>query len=605
MMETPHNRDRSDEMDIGDLLRELYRWKRVISGITLLLGLVVAGYTLTIPNSYESATALIIREAQSAITENKSPALSVETLQTLTESTEITWALFEKLWEKQALESFKDSSLEKMDEFIKFQDSLGTELKKKQARDPTLLPILVLRASAQSPVDAQAVANEWANIVVDRSREIYSDGVTVLDSFISDVYTQSNEALTKYEQAVADKRVEANLTLKKIRVNAIKDNSHDLEKSIFDLGNKIDVNDSFIEHGRYRISEQTFEGMWIGNLAEYWKINNVEPPIVKEDLSPKAREIIAIVEEKANQVESLRAYKKDINILGLRSKFAHYQQNLTRILEEKARVDDELPSMQAALDALSNRMEAIPEKIVLNKAITDDALWNAHINNTLPNDKDFDPLRSETLNPVYNSSMNKFLELLAQVETLKGSAVQLSKSAETTTLLLANLDSDIDFFEREIERRNKVLGNVEVMFTFFSEDYEGETLMVERLNLENIRMLEEIGIRETMRMDIAKEVMDLEEEIVEYDIAINLLVREVEKTKGVREALASKAEEVALLRVSVENASRTGTAILYKAQANPLKVAPARSKIVLAAMLVVITLCIIFVCSAKLIRSES
>ncbi|MEA2014746.1 MAG: hypothetical protein U9N38_05530, partial [Thermodesulfobacteriota bacterium] len=54
----------------------------------------------------------------------------------------------------------------------------------------------------------------------------------------------------------------------------------------------------------------------------------------------------------------------------------------------------------------------------------------------------------------------------------------------------------------------------------------------------------------------------------------------------VRNSLAAKAEEVALLRVTTENVSRSGTVILYKAQINPIKVGPKRARFVLTAMLV-------------------
>ncbi|NQU24269.1 MAG: hypothetical protein HQ567_23555 [Candidatus Nealsonbacteria bacterium] len=88
MMETHHNEEMYGEMDLGEILRELYRWKWLIFGITLLVGLTAAAITLMKPNAHESSAALIIREPELPIT-GEAPTLSIETLQTLTDSTEI------------------------------------------------------------------------------------------------------------------------------------------------------------------------------------------------------------------------------------------------------------------------------------------------------------------------------------------------------------------------------------------------------------------------------------------------------------------------------------------------------------------------------------
>jgi len=88
-------------------------------------------------------------------------------------------------------------------------------------------------------------------------------------------------------------------------------------------------------------------------------------------------------------------------------------------------------------------------------------------------------------------------------------------------------------------------------------------------------------------------------------LQIDQLTREVEKTKNVRMGIASKAETVALLQVTAESASRTGTAILYNAQADPDKVGPDRSKLVLGALAAGLLACAFAVCLAELLRDPA
>lgn len=146
------------------------------------------------------------------------PVLSVETLQLLTESTETVWELFESLWAKQSLEMWKGQTLDKEAAFRGFQGALSTEVRRQQTRRTgtsiELLPILVLRARAQVPADAQIIANEWAQLVETKSKEMLTQGVTALDDFIGDMYKQSNESLIRLEDELAKKTVEASVTLK-------------------------------------------------------------------------------------------------------------------------------------------------------------------------------------------------------------------------------------------------------------------------------------------------------------------------------------------------------------------------------------------------------
>lgn len=63
--------------------------------------------------------------------------------------------------------------------------------------------------------------------------------------------------------------------------------------------------------------------------------------------------------------------------------------------------------------------------------------------------------------------------------------------------------------------------------------------------------------------------------------------------------------ESALLQVSVEDASRTGTSILYNARANPHEVGPVRTRIVLTSMIVAIVVLSILILCVKVVRENA
>ena len=112
MKDTHHSEVGTEELDLLEILREVYRRKWVIVAVTVLSACAAALISYRQPDVYEASAALMIREPTSAIDRNvdentppdESPVISVETLQMLTESTSTMRILFDSLWEQKKLE---------------------------------------------------------------------------------------------------------------------------------------------------------------------------------------------------------------------------------------------------------------------------------------------------------------------------------------------------------------------------------------------------------------------------------------------------------------------------------------------------------------------
>ncbi len=610
-MTTGHEEQYGD-LDLGEILRELYRRKWIMLGVTLLAGVVMAAYSLTKPNIYESSAALIVREPQQAIERGNDKAsdtakmLSVETLQTLAESTEITWTLFEVLFEKGVIDGKKQ---EEQALFRGFQHTLTTTLKKQQSRRGgnavDLLPILVLKARAQSPEEAQVIANEWATLVEAKSGELYTEGVEALDTYVGDMYDSSNESLIELETTLAAKKLDASLLLKKARLETLTEKITTLEDAIFDIDIELAVNKVAIEEGDKRIGEQEVEEEWIGTVAEEALLKDESYPFSQEELSAQALKVLKLSEQKVRKMEALRVFRQEQNLLAKKTKFTHYQADVIRILAEKAEASDKLPAIDAALAKLSRELEGIPETITLNKAITDDALWELYVNDAKAVTEVATPLKSESLNPLYQSTRKIVIDLTSQAETLRGSTTQLEQSAAAVTALSEKLEREIDALTEELDRRQASLEATKAAITFLRSDYLEEIKLVEELRLTNMRSQAERDIRNEQRNLMMEEAHALEDDISQFELEIEILTRETDKTKNIRMILATKAEEVALLKFSTKNATQTGTSVLWKAQADSNKVAPARSKLVLASMMATLLACGFVVCTAMLLREST
>ncbi len=606
----PHKDETYDEMELADILRELYRSKWILLGLTIVAGLLVAGYTLTIPNTYESSAALIVREPQGVIVRDiegpiaeQAQGMDVETMQTLAESTEIQWKLFQRLWDNEAIDKWQEPGIDPLRTFQRFQQALETDIRRRQqGRGATeALPILILTARAQSPEEAQIIANEWAQLLEGRSTEIYAEGIEALDEFIGNMYGRSNEALRDFETELVAKKMEARLDLQKARLETVQERIKGLEEDIVEIGVDVSVNEVTIREGRRRVGQQQHDGQWIGDVVEEMIVTNREYPFDIDALAAQGREVVQWVERKVRQAESLRDYRRENNLLSKQKRLAHLELDIERILAEKAEKTDELPSKQAQLASLNEQIATIPEKLVLDKAITDDALWNAYISDELSDDA-FTPLKTEIINPTFQSTEKIIIETAAEVEALTNSIDQLTRSADTASQELSRLESEIDAIKREIERREAQLESTQQVLTMFREDFEEELTLVEQLTIENERLKDELQIKRQLRDDLSEEASELDESILTSTQEIDVLEREVDNTLSIQNQLASKAEEVALLQISSEQAARTGTAILFGAEINPQRVAPARSRIVLGSMVAAFAILCFVLIGAKLVK---
>lgn len=613
MTDKPEHNDPYSEMDFGHILRALYRQKWVVLGVTLIAAAAAALYSLTLPNVYESTAALIVRDPLQALEQdpekakssNDNPTLSVESLQTLTESTEIYWTLFESLWAKKLIPTWTEEA-NKLSYFQSLQEKLSTELKRQQGRKTSnaveLLPILVLKARATSPEVAQIIANEWAKIVEQKSREVYMMGVETSGAFIGEMFEKSNTTLRGLEEQLAVKTLEADITLNDARLKTLVEKINLLEGEILDLDVEIAVNEITIAEGRRRTEGLEVEGNWIGTVAEELLLRKQAYPFDVAALSEQARTVIAQIERKVAQKESARDYRQEENLLAKEKEFAHLQLDIERILLEKATVDDKLPALEGALAALNAKIEAMPDRIVLNKAITDDALWNDFLSETGADEKAAMPLKNETLNPAHQAALESAIKMSSEIETLRGSANQLKASAERVMESMRVLEEEIDLSKQEIGRRTIAMEATEGSLKLLHEDYLKEKNGVDALLVMNMRNNEERDIRLAKLAEFENQVREIEKEASDAKLEIEQLTREVTTTRNVRMALSSRAEAATLLQVSADNASRTGTAILFNAELNPGKVGPARVNFVLSSMLGAMLICCVCVCIAMLLR---
>ena len=835
MSELHHKEVIEPELNLGDILRELFRWKWHIAALVLLAGIIAAFMALRMPNKYASQAALIIRQPEGPLSGEVQP-LAVETLKKLTDSADVRWALFDKLWRDQALAKWKKASLDKMSEFRDFQGSLDSELIKEESRGSggsvSLLPVLELNATARSPEEAQTIANEWVEIVTSRSQTIYMKGIQDLDVFIGDVYLRANDNLMDKEELLATQTSDADLDLKQAKFDTVRNKVLEFESDLFDLDVEIRTNESLLTQITQRLKEREYEGTWLGDSAKGLYIEGKQDVIDVENAPPVAKRILQNVKSLVEKNEELQELTTSSRLEAKTSEVAALQGNLVQATNEisgkrvalfqseqelqniekslaeqevngvwigellsqyyrqatnlpPGTASDSVPastetiggttpataaaSTETAPDAASlaaapegapasqqspapqasvipkpplneqtQRIDATvsdliqreldlmkyqqetdidfkkmqiafvegqlgntltvqevarkglvlgetrlaylkpelssqPPTLSLDKAITDDVLWQEFLTGT-ENKAITIPLKTEVLNPIYQRAQDLVMDLTAETESYKEEIEFLAKResdlrtqadvlrTETSlitmeiqnrqrgidaqrsvldvmakaysgdkekreTLILANrqmheeiealemgrdaihdeyreMEEEIAKIRARIDAKSSIISLLQSNLEMMANDYQAEQAQLETLYLTQVRAQAERDLKSEILKDATDESETLQEDVVQIEQSLKLVNREIEKLNGVRSTLATRAEEVALLTLTAEKASRSGVVVLYNAQLDPLKVAPARTKIVGTSMLGAFVFSCVAVFLVKALRTD-
>lgn len=602
--------DDEPELSLADFLRELWAKKFLLLSLSAIAAVVAAVVSLTIPNIYQASSALIVRPPRNANpTAEEAPVISVETLQTLTQSSETLWLLFESLWSRRALPEWAENEPDMNEAFINFQRMVTTELQETQTRERgdavELLPILVLRVSAHEPETAALVANEWAGIVEAKAREIYTESVNTLDDYVSDMYDSSNEALLMAESGLAEKKIQALIDIKTLRLEALKKQIATLEEAVLGIDVDISVNEAAILDGKERLARQFPRDEWLGSEVENALMTGQELPVEYETLNERSKIIVDLVRQKVDQAQALREYKRDKNVTEKRKLMEHYQDYSGELLQQIALHEDRLPALEQMLASLTESISGMSETVTLDKAISDDPLWEAFLNDQANPEAVQTPLKTQEINPSYQATEQEIITTTAEIAEAKSSIEHLTAQQAENGEKMRQLEIELDQLSQEVERRESAIGATEKSLDLLRNEAFGERNNIATLSTMNLRLAKEREAREGMRQQFVQEAADLEEEITRTNLELDVLQRDVEQSESVRAALATKSESTALLRVAVESAARTGTAILYNAQANPFKVGPKRSVMVFASAAGTFVLCAAIICMGKILREST
>ncbi|MDP8215655.1 MAG: Wzz/FepE/Etk N-terminal domain-containing protein [Candidatus Euphemobacter frigidus] len=556
------------------ILKVLYKHKIKLLLVTLAVGVIVAVINLLSSNIYSSTAAISVQPPGVPLT-GEVPPLNVETLRSLVESTRVKWELFQELKERGVLD-------EKMT-FLRFQKILSSSVEQDKTRERKLLPMVKLTATTRDPELSMVIANQWAEVVLKKTKAIYQSGVDELGTFTSNIYEKVSKSLLESEGRYTKKLLESNLSVNKMLLEHNEELFSQLSAEVLQLEEEVATKTALINKLGESLAAQEVDGIWVGEI--YARKYSEDKKYVLPLSNPLPERICRTIRALDKNEETLARFDESSRI--------NYKSQMLKI--KKTQIEDisgeimqartSLFSIEPTYNKLKEELAEIKPKIILSKAMGDDIFWTSYIQGNLPNSDKAPSLKTESSNPVYQAASQELIKLSAEVYGLKSKfsegkkeLEELRKEVSSLTLELVPLKSRRVVLYAAVKKERSLLAYYETSYNTGRQEYEvGEKELIEA----DVKLA-----AKKSKLDlVGKEISALEKSVFTSENEIEGQKRDVENLTKVRAELAGKAEEVALLRVTMENVSRSGTVLLYKAQADPAKVGPRRTRTVLISML--------------------
>jgi len=301
----------------------------------------------------------------------------------------------------------------------------------RRAEELELAPMVEAIARGRTPEQAAAIANTWAEVFLDRTNELMAGTTSSTVAFIEAEYPEARAALAQLER---DKVEEANR----------------LQTSL----------DEAAARWSHRITG--FDNETAGQIAGF------------------RAETRALIE--AYQGEKALGLRR-ARIDSLRTTYSELQQ-------EQARVSSRLQLRRLELAAARQQLTATPQFITLQKAITDEALWQRAGGST--SEPDWKALKERMLltqeaNPVFTALAARVSELEVEVVSLEPRADELSHQLEEIAAQLKSLDLELRADEAGLELLER---QREAALAVLTATRANERAGLERLEAQEITALE-------------------------------------------------------------------------------------------------------------------
>jgi capsular polysaccharide biosynthesis protein len=442
----------TEELALVQVVRLFLRHWRLICGMALAAGFSAALYlALFVPRTYEaSATLVIVSPPLSS--ELKPPTLTVQGYQKLLESDAVLAETKRRLAQQGVLAERETPHVGGNVETRIFVAA--------KSETTSLAPMLQAIGRGKSAEQAAAIVNTWAQVFLGRTHELMTGTTSAAVQFIDAQYPQVQDQLA---QAETERDSTANEFQKRYdglaiswdeKLAAFQNESASLVAAFQDETAKLVA--AFQDETANLVA--TFQNETADLVAAFQD----ETTKLVATFQNETADLVA-----ADQTETTRLVEEFTSQRNLDTREAQLQSLRDAYAElhsEQARVSTLLQQKQLQLDTTRQQLAQAPQYLTLEKAVSDDALWQAL---ALQKNQKMDwkalqgrSLLTQEVNPVYTELSSRLAQVEMKVNTLAPRGMQLSQELARMSATIQELDTafNADKAEQEKLRQEREAG---------------------------------------------------------------------------------------------------------------------------------------------------
>ncbi len=187
----PPHKTEVDEINLAQVVRFFQRHFRLLTGAALIAGITTAVVLFFSPRAYEASVILVVSPSKFS-SELKPATLTVQGYQKLLESDAVLAETKKRLIEQNVLNAR---------DLFRVGNEIETRIFVSRTSETTSLAPMIQAVALRARMSAQAaaIANTWAQVFLDRLREITVGSTAATVRFLEDQYPQARERLLQLE----------------------------------------------------------------------------------------------------------------------------------------------------------------------------------------------------------------------------------------------------------------------------------------------------------------------------------------------------------------------------------------------------------------------
>jgi uncharacterized protein involved in exopolysaccharide biosynthesis len=556
-----------------DVLGALSRYWKTIALWTAVVTVAAAAVSMVLSKTYQAEAVVLINPSPYKSSSLEQSPLDVDIYEKMLRSP----ALIEEV---RAFLKLDDMSVEKLLKKI----HLGLT-KRTSQRETTYAPMLLLQVEDRSPALCQAIANAWADLATSASLRIKGAVIKQANERIRAQWKDTKDLLENKENDLKKFDATAQLIEKKAELEIVRTQLASEQDNLESLRLQYSVAVTRLADLKKKYASFFVNGVWVGSLHVGEKGSSVTIAQLAASTASVGALPLQFFLARNDLVDKTQKYtnfkvKERVDITK-----RQYDILINKILRFEQDVEDmkiSLATQKAKLQSLESSITTVPERLMVKKAITDEALWMALVSRSRSlDDVTSKRMTSEEINPIWLSMMGRIQYVRPEIASIEARI----KSHEE---LLTKLRDEQTTLNEVVVVQTQESQNLESEMRLAKERYE--TLFQQYLQIsrdimlqesETARFQEEITNSQRQVERLTSATISLTSYTVTGELDRERLHRDLTSVKNIFTTLATKNEEARITELEVSGDLQ----VAFRAVKPEDKIRPKRAQIIGAAFL--------------------